>query len=325
MGITDRIDSVTLVENPQPVMPPPKSVKIELSPRCNFQCRFCGLRQRKTKQTKDMDFDLFKKMTAEMVEAGVEEIGLFFLGESFMNPDLLIAACRYAKQEIKVPYVFLTTNGSLAYPQHIEELMKAGLDSLKFSVNASDLDQFELIMDVPRKNYMNALANIRSAWEVRERGGHKTGLYASTIKFDGQQHEDMQAILDEYVVRWVDQHYELPLYQMAINSDQLKDQIGYTPSHGNMARIDEETGLPNRKPLPCWSVFNEGHVRANGALSVCCFGADERFDIANLADTPFMEAWNHPKFQEIRAAQIATTDGGSQCLEGTMCEVCVAY
>jgi len=34
-----------------------------------------------------------------------------------------------------------------------------------------------------------------------------------------------------------------------------------------MARIDENTMLPNRKSLPCWGVFTEGHVRADGGLS----------------------------------------------------------
>ena len=75
----------------------------------------------------------------EMREAGVEEIGLFYLGESFMVP-WLPEAISYAKK-IGFPYVFLTTNGSLASENKVKECMASGLDSLKFSYNYSDGDQ----------------------------------------------------------------------------------------------------------------------------------------------------------------------------------------
>jgi hypothetical protein len=37
-----------------------------------------------------MDLSLFKRITKEMRDAGVEEIGVFYLGESFMAPNLLV-------------------------------------------------------------------------------------------------------------------------------------------------------------------------------------------------------------------------------------------
>ena len=81
-----------------------------------------------------MSLDEFKRITKEMHEAGVEEIGLFYLGESLMAPQLTIDACRYLKEELGMPYVFLTTNGSLASRKVLLGLMEAGLDSLKFSM-----------------------------------------------------------------------------------------------------------------------------------------------------------------------------------------------
>ena len=44
--ITDRIDSVTKIppEYMKAAPPAPKSVKIEISPRCNYRCGFCALR-----------------------------------------------------------------------------------------------------------------------------------------------------------------------------------------------------------------------------------------------------------------------------------------
>jgi hypothetical protein len=67
---------------PQADPPAPRSVKIEISPRCNYRCGFCALRTREKQPKWDMDFGLFKRITREMREAGVEEIGVFYLGES---------------------------------------------------------------------------------------------------------------------------------------------------------------------------------------------------------------------------------------------------
>ena len=87
-SIKSRIDAVTHIPatHLKSSLPAPKSVKIEISPRCNLRCGFCALRTRENQPTKDMDFDLFRRITMEMREAGVDEVGCFYLGESFMNP-----------------------------------------------------------------------------------------------------------------------------------------------------------------------------------------------------------------------------------------------
>src|SRR3990172_4101802 len=136
MSITKRIDAITHIpaRSLHEAPPVPRSVKIELSPRCNYRCGFCALTVREKQPTKDMDFDLFRRITGEMRDAGVEEIGVFFIGESFMNPTLLVDAIAYLKQEIGMPYVFLTSNAGAASPDHVQACMMAGLDSLKWSV-----------------------------------------------------------------------------------------------------------------------------------------------------------------------------------------------
>ena len=163
-SITDRIDHVTQIppEYMRAKLPAPRSVKIEISPRCNYRCGFCALRTREVQPKWDMDFGLFKRVTREMREAGVEEVGVFYLGESFMNPRLLVDSIAYLKRELAMPYVFLTSNASMAFPEAVDECMKAGLDSLKWSMNAADEKQFEKIMGVAGKLFHTALDNVKS-------------------------------------------------------------------------------------------------------------------------------------------------------------------
>ena len=315
MKITDRIDAITAIptEYRLPAPPAPKSVKIELTGRCNYRCGFCALRTREVQPKTDMEMPLFKRITTEMREAGVEEIGMFYLGESFMAAEALIEAIAWCKS-LGFPYLFLTTNGSLAEPELVRRCMEAGLDSLKFSVNAADEEQFESVMGISGRWLDKALANLKAAWRVRDEGGYKCGIFASSIRYDGEQQAKMEALLAEQVLPFVDQHYWLPLYSMGSLATQREEELGYRPTAGNQGRL-----AALREPLPCWSAFTEGHVTASGALSACCFDADSRWTMGDLNQQSFMAAWNSPAFQRLRAAHLARD------VTGTVCEQCVAY
>ncbi len=314
--ITDRIDNVTRIPADflKARLQAPKSVKIEISPRCNYRCGFCALRSREVQPKWDMDFALFKRITREMREAGVEEIGVFYLGESFMNPRLLVDCIAYLKREIAMPYVFLTSNASMAFPEAVEACMQAGLDSLKWSVNACDEAQFEDVMGVSGKLFHRALDNIAAAWDTRQRGGYATGLYASSIRYDGAQQQRMEQLLNARVRPYVDQHYWLPLYSMGAFATQREEELGYRPTAGNQGRLGAL-----REPLPCWSAFTEGHVTAEGKLSACCFDATANWTMGDLTQTPFMDAWNSAAFVALREAHL------KKDVRGTVCESCIPY
>lgn len=316
MSITTRIDRITLIPSSRlhTVLPPPKSVKIELTGRCNYRCAFCALAVREKQPTQDMNLDLFKRITWEMREAGVEEIGLFFIGESFLNPPLLLSALQYLKRELDMPYVFLTSNGSAAEPKIVAELMRSGLDSLKWSCNAADAEQFEAVMKVSAKMFERAQRNIKDAYSIRNLVGAKTHLYASSIQYDGEQQERMQKYLEANVLPYVDEHYWLPLYSMGSFATARERELGYRPTAGNQGRLGAL-----REPLPCWSAFTEGHVTAKGHLSACCFDATDTWTMADLNSVSFMEGWNSLDFQALRAAHLRRD------VSGTACEKCVAY
>jgi len=314
--ITDRIDAITKIPETHRAafLPAPKSVKIELTGRCNYRCGFCALRNREVQPHGDMDWSLFTRVTRDMKISGVREIGVFYLGESLMAKDLTVAAIEFLKHALEFEYVFLTTNASLLDESTAERIMAAGLDSLKYSVNAASAEQFAEIMGVSPKYFFRALDNIESTWRVREKHGFKTRLYASSIRYDGAQLERMEQLLDTRVRPFCDQTYWLPLYSMGAQANQREAELGYTPTAGNQGRIGAL-----REPLPCWSCFMGAHLTADGILTACCFDADGRFAMADLNHVPFMDGWNSDKFQALRAAHLARD------VTGTICQDCVAY
>ena len=56
-----------------------------------------------------------------------------------------------------------TTNGRLATPDRVEACMRAGLDSLKFSFNFSDPQQFHDVTRVRASDFWTVEQNLREA------------------------------------------------------------------------------------------------------------------------------------------------------------------
>lgn len=317
MSITKRIDTVTMLSGDflSETPPPPRSVKIELTARCDYQCFFCASGQR-LRQRRDMDFDLFKKLARDIRKSGVEELGVFYLGESFLL-DWLADAIRFAKEECGFPYVFLTTNGRLSTPERIRECIEGGLDSLKFSFNHADARQFQAVTGVAPENYELVKRNIQGARAVRDeveaQTGHRCGIYASSIMYDGEQRERMQQAVKE-IIDHIDEHYFLPLYNQGALTTDVSKEHGYVPTAGNQGRIGAL-----REPVPCWSAFTAGHITYDGSLSACSFDHASAWRMGDLTETPFMEAWHSEPFRNLRRAHLEKN------LKGTACEQCVAY
>lgn len=312
--ITDKIDSIVNVpeEYRHPILRAPRAVKIELTGRCNFKCSFCARSQRLRDQ-KEMDYSMYTRLVDEMVEAGVEELGVFYLGEPMMDKRLA-KAIKYAK-DAGIKYVFMTTNGSLATPAKVRACFEAGLDSMKFSVNYADEDQFEDIAQVKPRMYRAMIDNIKAAKFVRDdvkrNTGHRCGLYGSYINYDGEQGERMAEVVAE-LTPFLDEMYALPLYAQAGPQDSPVDKLDLVPTGGNTGRADAPV-----EALPCWAVLTEGHITHDGKMSACCWDHNDGLTMGDLKTQSFMEAWNSEKFQTLRAAHLAKD------VRGTICEPCI--
>lgn len=275
-------------------------MKIEITAHCNYKCGFCvkSLRQ----DDGHMDRALYSRIIRELRDAGVEELGVFYIGESF-TCKWLPDAIKEAK-DIGFPYVFLTTNGSAATPERVRQCMEAGLDSLKFSINFHSPKQLAEVAKVSPSYFQKAINNLKAARKIRDEG-YKTKLYASSIKFDGEQGQAMQAVIDE-IQPYVDQSYWLPLYGMSGASK----AAGWKPQPGNPGRLDAM-----RDPLPCWAVFTEGHITKDGKLAACCFGdgLDGGLIMADLNEVDFMTGWNSKRYQELRRAHLMKDVSSTSC------------
>lgn len=316
MSITKRIDAITLIPPSYrtPTPPPPRSAKIEVTAKCDFKCFFCATGM-KLRETSHMNRGLYRKIIQDLRQAGVEELGVFYLGESFILPWLpeLIAEAK----AVGFPYVFLTTNGRLATPAKVEACIRAGLDSLKFSYNHAGPEQLAQTARVPEAWFQAIVENLKGARAARDKvqaeTGRCCGIYASSVRFDGEQAERMEKAVAE-ILPYVDEHYWLPLYNQGDLTTEACQEAGFQPMAGNQGRIGAL-----RDPIPCWACFTEAHITYDGKLSACCFDHSAAWHMGDLAEQPFMEAWHSPPFQKLRAQHLAGD------IRGSACEKCVAY
>lgn len=304
--ISPRIDNV--VHLPEDCLrdrpPPPHSVKIELMRTCNYHCVFCS-HDKLAKREGKMDWRLYEKILTELRGLGVQEIAPFFFGESFLDfrlPD----AIRLARR-LGFSYIFLTTNGSAAIPGRVSDCMDAGLNSLKFSLNAADADQFSAVTGMHPSLFETVKNNIKAARKVRDDLGSKCGLYASYIMFDGEQGEKMKRVIEE-LSPYLDEIYALPLYNQACTVT----KEGWAFTGGNTGRFDNPA--PN---LPCWVLFREGHINFDGTVCACSFSVSDDFIMGDLNHQTFMEIWHGDKFSALRQAHLAKR------IEGTVCDGCI--
>jgi len=313
--ITDKVDQVTQVSPERLCLkpPPPKSIKIELvGGICSHKCKYCGVAQNLRKPGY-MNFDDYKSIINEMVDLGIKEAGMFYLGESMLDKRLP-QAIKYAK-DAGIEYVFLTTNGKEANKEKVKQCMDAGLDSLKWSFNYADENQYEEITGVNKKHFHTIIRNIKDAYYLRQEHNYSCGLFASSVKYDDEQFEKMEKALKE-IAPYVDEMYYLPLYSsggMAIEDLEL---MGKKPVKGNFGRYGVQN---NNQQGYCFALFSELRITYDNIAAGCCFNHDHSFDMGNVKEIGIMGAWHSQKYQDLRAAMLKGD------MTGTPCEKCWTY
>jgi len=287
-SIMEKIDQHTHVNRNKLVLHPPfpDSIKIEITGRCNYNCSFCAQKS-SLRKIGDIDKNFLYRILWEAKSIGVKEIGMFLLGESFIIKELA-EYIKYAKKVVGIEYVFITTNGSLCSPERIIPVIKAGLDSLKFSVNAGTKKKYKKIHNCD--NFDKVISNIKWLCNYKKENNItslRTCISSILIPGDEIELRTFEKEMGEYV----DDFYFLPLYNQA-------GHIGgkeYTKIIGNPGRYENMV-----EPVPCWALFNAAKITWSGWLTACCFDHDEKFEIADLNKVSLLEAWNDEKFVKMR-------------------------
>lgn len=301
MKLQERIDLKKAARTELYSLEPPfpySNFLVETSNACNHACLFCAHQKMKRKVGK-IDTELLYSILKQAYDLGTREVGFYATGEPFLVkelPDYI----RKAK-EIGFEYVYLTSNGALATPERIRAVIDAGLDSIKFSINAPEREMYEFIHG--KDDFDVVYENLKYLNQYREECGHHYKIFVT-------------GILTKFTECMKDKYYEV--------FDGLADEIvfklvynqgGYMPEIDTLLKCDCDTETYRRCNLP----FDAISVTCEGYLSVENADFENMLIVADLNKVSLKDGWYGKKMKEIRKMFLEDK------LEGTVCDGCVHH
>lgn len=291
------------------IPPLPGSLNIELNSTCNQKCIFCPYHGEHAPIIPKPAMISYEKAIEILDEAkrlgiGEKEVGFYFSGEVFLHKDLgrIIS---YAKK-IGYKYTFITTNGALASKERMMEVLDAGLDSIRFSINASDKETYNLIHG--RDDFDKVLENIKFMHEYIQEKSLKVATSISCVltKKTANIQEEIKKIFGEYV----DDILFIPVMLNRLVCDQnFKEE--YQMMDDSDARINPD--------FICPILFNTMYINANLEVVPCCDAYHENCSFYDLKEKLDLEAaWMSEGYQRYRNIFLKGEDD-----KGTLCENCM--
>lgn len=288
--------------------PLPQNLNIEINNTCNHKCEFCDFHgpyaPNKIEPAK-MDLNNIKKLLDNAYELGIgcKELGFYLSGEPFVHTEL-VDAVAYAKQK-GFKYIFLTTNGALAHPEQMKRVLDAGLDSIRFSVNAADAETYKIVHG--RDDFNVVIENIKYAHEyiVRNKLTTATSLSCVITKRTFGIQNQIRQLFGQYV----DDILFIPVMVEMLN---CKEDIKQS-----LRIVDDSQAVINRD-FKCSILFNTMYIDPNLNVIPCCWACGKNVSFYNLKDDFDLEkAWHSALYKKYR---LIFLDDGDDA--GTLCENC---
>ena len=284
--------------------PLPASLNVELNDTCNHKCVFCPFHGPYAPKLTPhvMDFELVKKILVQAKELGIgrKELGFYFAGEVFLYKKF-VEVVRFAK-ELGFSYTFITTNGALAKPELMKQVIDAGLDSIRFSVNAIDRETYKKIHG--RDDFDTVLNNIKfthSYLKNIDRHVNTSLSYVVTKINRGGGTDKIKKIFEPLV----DEILFIPVMHLKRLDANLDREYSFL-----------EKPAEKRQTI-CPLIFNTMYITANAEVKFCCILYTNQFYVADLKENlDLRAAWENPIFQKYRQAFL------NGDLSGTLCENC---
>ena len=254
----------------------PRLLMLEVTNACNLKCKMCGNRNMKRPRGM-MCLDLGKRAICEAAKIGIQEVALYTTGEPLLYPhlDQLIIT---AKE--KNMYCFLTSNGMLLNKELAKMLCKSGLDSFKFSIDATSKEEYESIRE--GGIFENLINNVKLLHETRNRLGSKLKIICGMVLMERNQKH-----LSEFRALFEPIADDILISKVTNQGGRYKDTQGIT-SHGT------------KISRPCRLLWDRIIINYDGKITACCVDFDADLVYADYNNSTLIEAWNNEIMQTWR-------------------------
>jgi MoaA/NifB/PqqE/SkfB family radical SAM enzyme len=263
---------------------------------CNHKCTFCSNSDERTIKYQTSLAEFRKVMQNVMQYVLADELGLSAKGEVLVNKEFT-QIVKAAKEEFGIPYLYISSNGALMDEKKAVELIEAGLDSIKFSINALDRESYENVHK--SDDFDVVVANFKTLLQLKKERYPKLKLFLSSV-MDSTQ-EELQRAFEELFGEDFELIDGISLYQLT-----------FTPKF----EVDTKAKVTKKCAIP----FKELYINSDGTLGLCCKDYFDEVNFGSLLENDFMQVYNSKAFDEIR--QMHTT---SEFPDGHLCKNCLLF
>jgi radical SAM protein with 4Fe4S-binding SPASM domain len=272
--------------------PFPEVVRIEPASACNLRCTHCPTGVFDMART-IMKPDVFERVLEQLAEhmPGLRVAVLYHGGEPFLNKRFLNMAGKV--KALGIPLVKTVSNGMLVRESDFEAIVRSGLDSIEFSIDADSPEANDAVRR--RAKFTHVRDTIIGLVETNRRLGGNLEVCVSTTQF--QTLEDYEP----------GREAPIPDYLANALQDVRSDVVFKTtwamhwPAEVTFEGYDLLHEVPDKHFTPRCSLLSETlSIRADGSVVPCCFDLTSRCVIGNIMDTPLEDIWNGDAFTKFR-------------------------
>ncbi len=255
----------------------PLHVDIEISDACNLRCKMCVHGQDKTMNKGFIDKDFAKRWIKEAADEGVYSLKLNWRGEPALYKDLA-GLVGYAKK-CGIAEVQINTNGLPFTKKSIEDIVKAGLDRVIFSVDADSAQTYEKIR--VGGDFNKLLENIDYFISVRhELGRKKPCIRVQMVRMKDNRHE-----VDSFLRKW----------QNKVDDVRVTDVTDRGQGGAMFVGTQVSTGR-RRCPQPWLRMV----INREGLVMPCCSDWYCQWVIGDARKNSLRSIWQGEKMRELR-------------------------
>ncbi|MFN0096537.1 MAG: radical SAM/SPASM domain-containing protein [Dehalococcoidia bacterium] len=308
---------------PEPFTPTPLPVELylEVTNRCNLKCTTCPQSWGMEEEEADLSPDRVREFLDQLPR--VDRVVLHGIGEPTLNPDL-VEILRLVKA--RGAYALFNSNGLLLRGKLARELVEAGLDEARISIDAAEASTYLAVRGADV--FDRVLANAAALTRVRDQLGSATprvSLWMTGLKMNIAELPALvrvaaaSGIKEVYLQRLVFSGRGNALEEQAlfgrVTEDEeqlLADAVALGASLGVTLRGSQEAlpkaEAPSAADAPwrgCWRPFRLMYITANGNALPCCMAPFTAAPYAglvlgNVFANPISEVWEGDRYDAWR-------------------------
>lgn len=304
----------------------PACLYLETTNRCNLPCTTCPRTFEELEPPADMSWELFTRIVDQYPRIAC--VVLHGVGEPLMVRDL---ARMVSYLKARGTYVLFNTNGTLLNARKGRELIEAGLDELRVSLDASEPSTFKIVRGLDR--FDRIVANVRSFITLQNEmsvTAPRVSLWLTSLKETLSQLPDFVRLAHQigvpevYLQRLVYfpdgqglARPESSLFErltaeedgLIRAAEALAASLGV--SFNASGATEPGTSLKKKDPTQPWSLCRRPwtlmYFTAHGRALPCCIApfslrGYDSFTLGDATQQTLAQIWNGAKYQEFRRA-----------------------